>query len=176
MLAGFEQVVQNALESGSYIAGRDELLRIPVVWHILYNTSTEQISRQRIDLEMSYLNQWFSATNEGYDNNDFFGPSVASADELAVSFEFAATDPEGNPTDAVIYVPTNITLCLSNQTDFFLSSQGGSDAWDPNIYMNVYTCELPGNLLGFAALPSTSTSFRDAIIVDPVTVGSSSFA
>lgn len=51
-------------------------------------------------------------------------------------------------------------------------NQGGLDAWDRDLYMNVWTCPLLGGLLGFAVFPGTTEKGVDGIVVGSETVGS----
>ena len=69
--------------------------RIPVVWHVLYDESvpTSKLSSAAIDLEMEYMNQWFSGSNERHaDTTSYFLSETATNEEFNIQFELAAFD------------------------------------------------------------------------------------
>merc|ERR1719262_1371290 len=91
---------RDELRKNAALMGRaDAQLRIPVVWHVLYLSESDPtfVSREAIEQEMVYLNQWYSASNRYFDLNNMFADDIARADDLKLEFVLADQDPSGNP-------------------------------------------------------------------------------
>ena len=98
------------------------VVTIPVVFHILYNTAAENISEAQIMSQLDILNEDFRRLNA--DQDDVW-PQAADSQ---IEFCLASRDPQGNPTDGILRVSTNVSSFGANDAMKF-SSQGGSDAW-----------------------------------------------
>ena len=122
------------------------VVTIPVVFHVLYNTAAENISEAQILSQLQILNDDFRRLNANQDN---VWPQAA---DTQIEFCLATQDPDGNPTDGILRVPTNVTSFGTNDAMKF-SSQGGSDAWPAADYMNFWVCDLGSSLLGYAQFP-----------------------
>ena len=120
------------------------MVTIPVVFHVLYANSTQNISDAQIQSQLDILNADFRRTNSDQDN--VWG-SVAADTEI--EFCLASFDPNGAPTNGILRVPTSVSSFGSNDAMKF-SSQGGSDAWPASDYLNYWVCNLSGGLLGYA--------------------------
>ena len=122
------------------------VVTIPVVFHVLYNTASENISEAQVLSQLQILNDDFRRLNSNQDN------VWAQAADTQIEFCLASQDPEGNPTDGILRVPTNVTSFGTNDAMKF-TSQGGSDAWPASDYMNFWVCDLGSSLLGYAQFP-----------------------
>ena len=128
-------------------AQRSQLVvTIPVVFHILYNTAGENISEAQVMSQLDILNEDFRRLNADQDN------VWSQAADTQIEFCLASQDPNGNPTDGILRVPTNVTSFGTNDAMKF-TSQGGSDAWPAADYMNFWVCDLGSSLLGYAQFP-----------------------
>jgi len=117
-------------------AQRSQLVvTIPVVFHILYNTAGENISEAQVMSQLDILNEDFRRLNADQDN------VWSQAADTQIEFCLASQDPNGNPTDGILRVPTNVTSFGTNDAMKF-TSQGGSDAWPAADYMNFWICVL----------------------------------
>jgi hypothetical protein len=71
----------------------------------------------------------------------------------------AATDPSGNPTTGIIRKSTTRAFFSSTSNNIKVAAQGGSKAWNPAKYLNVWVGDLDdqnpntGLLLGYAYPP-----------------------
>lgn len=105
---------------------------INVVVHILMNDDGSQgaISDPMVQSQIDILNEDFQALP---------GSNGANGTDIQIRFQLATEDPDGNPT-------TGITR--HQNTTWY--NDGGAYyndlAWDPNIYMNIYTNQAGGNL------------------------------
>ena len=107
------------------------VLEIPVVWHILSNTSgTGNMPDQRIFDQMDILNEDFRA---------MAGTPGAGGTDIRIEFYLADTDPSGNPTTGINRITSNSGFADSG--DYWTAN-----SWDTTRYMNVYTNQASGAL------------------------------
>ncbi|MFN9597052.1 MAG: fibronectin type III domain-containing protein [Bacteroidota bacterium] len=140
---------------------------IPVVFHVLYNTSTLNIPDARILAQLDVLNKDFARLNADASNTPSIFQSVAA--NTNIQFCLAQRDPNGNPTNGILRVPTTVSSFSSNNAMKF-TSQGGSNAWNTSQYLNIWVCNLGGGLLGYAQFPGGSAS-TDGVVVLTGSVG-----
>jgi hypothetical protein len=138
------------------------IITIPVVVHVVWNTSAENISNAQIQSQIDVLNEDFRRLNADASNtpNDFLG--VASDTEI--EFCLATVDPQGNATNGITRTQTSSTSFGTNDQVKFNSS-GGKDAWPASDYMNFWVCDISGGILGYAQFPGGPAS-TDGIVVD----------
>ena len=127
-------------------AGQSVVVTIPVVFHVLYANSTQNISDAQIQSQLDILNEDFRRLNADQDN------IWSQAADTEIEFCLASFDPDGAPTNGILRVPTSVNSFGTNDAMKF-SSQGGSDAWPASDYLNYWVCNLGGGLLGYAQFP-----------------------
>ena len=137
-------------------AGQSNVVTIPVVFHVIYANSTENIPDSKILEQMQTLNDDFRRLNSDQDN------IWSQAADTEIEFCLASFDPNGAPTNGILRVPTTVSSFGSNDNMKF-SSSGGSDAWPADQYMNFWVCNLGGGLLGYAQFPGGPAS-TDGIV------------
>jgi hypothetical protein len=142
--------------------GDRALVTIPVVVHVVYNTTAENISDAQIQSQITVLNQDFRRLNADVANT----PSAFSGlvGDANIEFCLATTDPNGNPTNGVLRVPTSATSFSTNNT-VKSSTSGGSNAWNASRYLNMWVCDISGSILGYAQFPGGSAS-TDGVVID----------
>jgi hypothetical protein len=142
--------------------GERALVTIPVVVHVVYNTTAENISDAQIQSQITVLNQDFRRLNADVANT----PSAFSSlvGDANIEFCLATTDPNGNPTNGVLRVPTTATSFGTNNT-VKSSTSGGSNAWNASKYLNMWVCDISGSILGYAQFPGGSAS-TDGVVID----------
>ena len=156
--AGMQQRIEdhttlwNSMTEAERAAAAPAVITIPVVFHVLYANSTQNISDAQIQSQLDILNEDFRRTNSDQDN---VWESVAADTEI--EFCLASFDPDGAPTNGILRVPTSVSSFGSNDAMKF-SSQGGSDAWPASDYLNYWVCNLSGGLLGYAQFPGGSAA------------------
>ena len=138
------------------------VITIPVVVHVVYNGSTQNISDAQINSQITVLNDDFRRMNADASNtpSDFAGVAA----DTEIQFCLASVDPDGNATNGILRVPTTRTSFGTNDAVKFASS-GGSDAWPADSYMNFWVCVIGGGILGYAQFPGGSAD-TDGIVVD----------
>jgi len=152
--AAFVQARQEARANGAQL--QPVVVTIPVVFHVVYSNSTENIPDARLFEQLQILNDDFRRTNA--DQDDIW-PQAADTE---IEFCLATRDPSGAPTDGILRVPTTVGN-FGTSGSVHYSSSGGSDAWPADQYMNFWVCNLGGGLLGYAQFPG-GNSATDGIV------------
>ena len=114
-----------------------QLYRIAVVVHVLENSAGTQghLSEPQVQSQIDIFNEDFLALP---------GTNGANGTDVQIQFFLADQDPSGNPTNGITY----------SQNDQWFNDQGdyyNQLAWDPHRYLNIYTADLGGGLLGYVA-------------------------
>ena len=149
----------------------DTIFHIPVVFHILFSNNNENVHDSLILSQLEVLNRDFNRLNpDTTRTRNIFKPIVGSA---RIQFEFATTDPQGNATNGILRKATTVTQWGSfngqlNDNMKFAAS-GGSNAWDPARYLNVWVCDMSYNnidgILGYAYPPVNHPSWSSSLWV-----------
>ncbi len=136
---------------------------IPVVVHILYNGTAQDISRQRIDEQLQSLNDDFRRQNANAINTPLDFLSVAA--DAQIQFCLATRDPNGQPTTGITRRATTLTN-IGNGSAYYNTLAGGQTAWDTNRYLNIWVCEIGGGILGFTYRPGSAPAGADGVVID----------
>ncbi|HKR04841.1 MAG TPA: T9SS type A sorting domain-containing protein [Bacteroidia bacterium] len=142
------------------------VITIPVVVHVLYNTSSQNVSDARVNEQIHVLNMDFSRTNANAGNTPSIWQGIAA--NTQIQFCLAQRDPNGNATNGIIHKSTTVTSFSGNNMKF--NSSGGDDAWPAGSYLNIWSCNMSGGVLGFAQFPGGSAS-TDGVAVLYSSVG-----
>ena len=144
------------------------VVTIPVVFHVVYNTSAQNISDALLNAQLSQLNQDFRKLNT--DNS--LTPSLFAgvAADMEINFCLAQQTPTGAATTGIIRKSTT-TTAFSTNDNMKRAANGGSDAWDATKYLNVWVCNMSGGILGYAQFPGGAAS-TDGVVLQFNTVGS----
>ncbi|MEM9929652.1 MAG: M43 family zinc metalloprotease, partial [Bacteroidota bacterium] len=135
----------------------DEIYTIPVVVHVVWQDSTQNVSDALIESVISGLNKDFRRLNE--DANQIRSIFVDRVGDPKIEFELVATE----------RVQTTATFELdlfsgSLPDEVKQSDQGGSDAWDTESYLNIWVCSIEGGaLLGYAYPPAELDNWPDGV-------------
>lgn len=139
-----------------------DLIRIPVVVHILYNTDEQNVPDQQVYNQIWSLNRDFRRQNPDTLNTpEAFRPFAA---DCKIEFCLAVRTPENQSTNGIVRKATDKTefqLDNSMKSDF----KGGSSPWNPDEYLNIWVCKLAGNYLGFSQYPG-GTDSTDGVVID----------
>lgn len=138
------------------IKNRDEsridgsIITIPVVVHVLYRNSTENISEAQILSQIDVLNEDFRRMNS--DANDTW-PQAA---DMEIQFCMATVDPNGNPTNAITRKQVT-RRDWGVDDDMKRTSTGGVNPWNTSEYLNMWIVPQMtydgGTILGYAQFP-----------------------
>ena len=127
-------------------------ITIPVVVHVLYHSPEENISDAQIASQIEVLNEDFNLRNA--DNRLVPGEFEAAKADVGVQFVL----------HRVIRKATTRKIWPYNNA-MKLSKFDGSDAVDPANYLNIWSCNLGQNLLGFAQFPGGNPATDGVVIL-----------
>lgn len=143
------------------------IITIPVVVHVVYQNSTQNISNAQIQSQIDVLNNDFARTNADASNTPAAFASLCGDTEIR--FCLASLDPSGNSTNGIVrkaaggsYSSSSTSFGSNDAMKF--NSQGGSDAWDRNKYLNIWVCNLGNGLLGYAYQPGATAGIDGVVI------------
>jgi hypothetical protein len=149
-------------------ARRAEVVKIPVVVHVLYNTPEQNVSEAQIKSQLAVLNRDFRKANPDVASVPApFKPFVADA---MIEFALAVRDPNDQPTSGVTRTPTSVagfsggTIAAMDRKIKFASG-GGKDAWPRDSYLNLWVCDLGSRLLGYAQFPGGPAE-TDGVVIN----------
>ncbi|MGZ8554265.1 MAG: M43 family zinc metalloprotease [Chitinophagaceae bacterium] len=163
-IEGIENFIQRKLTSvQSGVAGKPHVgsvIKIPVVVHILYNKSQENISDEKVFSQIKILNESFRRLHADTANTPEWFKSIAA--DCGIEFQLAISDPQRRATTGITRKYTPVTRWGSDDQMKF-SARTGRDAWDPENYLNIWVCNL-ANVAGYSSFPG-GPSEKDGIVV-----------
>jgi hypothetical protein len=143
-----------------------QVIKIPVVFHVLYNNPDENIRTERIIEQMNALNRDFRRKNADTVNTpQAFAPFAA---DMEIEFQLAKSDPAGNSTDGIVRKYTPVKYWMTDDKMKFNSTYG-DNAWDSRSYLNIWVCNLK-NELGYSVIPGSDLS-KDGIVLTFSAIG-----
>ncbi|UCG59501.1 MAG: hypothetical protein JSU70_08300, partial [Phycisphaerales bacterium] len=143
---------------------RAGVIKIPVVVHVVWNTSTENISDAQIKSQIKVLNEDYRRLNSDASKVPTEFKSVAA--DTRIEFQLAVRDPDCNTTTGITRTKTTVTsFTKPKKNDVKYTSKGGHDAWPRDKYLNLWVCDLASPLLGFAQFPGGPAA-TDGVVID----------
>jgi hypothetical protein len=129
---------------------------IPIVFHVVYNTTAQNISDEQILSQLKAVNEDFSRTNADASQTPAAFQSVAGNPNI--QFCMAQRDPSGKATTGIVRVKTTKTG-FSTDDGVKSAATGGDDAWDVTKYYNIWVCNFSdASLLGYGEFPTGTAS------------------
>lgn len=151
-LAEIELFTQNKI-SASNGAQREqpvpEIIKVPVVVHILYHSPDQTTSKETVDLLINALNRDFNKRN--FDTVNIPAPFKPYAVAMGFEFKLATRDPHGAGTTGIIRKYTPVQFWVSDDKMKF-NAEFGDDGWDSKSYLNIWICNVQ-DVLGYSTLP-----------------------
>ena len=149
-----------------------EIITIPVVVHIVWNTPADNFTDLEIEAQIDALTADFRKMNE----NTTSIPASFQSLAADVEIEFClATVYEGKETNGIVRKETSLTgignlYHSDNRRRICYDDLGGSSAWEPEDYINIWVGQL--GLLGEATFPGMAdTKYEDGVFIDPSAFG-----
>ena len=138
------------------------VITIPVVVHVVYSNATQNISDAQVNSQIDVLNEDFRKLNLDISNL----PSVFTglAADCQIQFCLAKRDPNGNATTGIVRRSTTTTSFSSND-NIKRTANGGSDPWNTSQYLNIWSGNLSGGLLGYAQFPGGAAATDGVVII-----------
>jgi hypothetical protein len=137
------------------------VVTIPVVFHVLYKTSIQNISDAQINSQLAILNSDFRKLN-----TDFSTVVPAAFQSFGADAEIvfckATRTPAGVASTGIERKSVTSTFVFENS--YYTTS--GLTAWDPTKYLNIWIGRFSNSqLLGFAYLPSAAGLAYDGLCI-----------
>ena len=98
-IIAWESAVQQNLRSSMKYSSVNKII-IPVVVHVVYSSTPQDISNAQIHSQIQVLNEDFQRKNADKENTPPAFSNVAGS--ANIEFRLAKVDPNGNPTDGII--------------------------------------------------------------------------
>lgn len=167
-MQAIETFTQNYIAQQDLSKSSAVTVTIPVVFHVVYANSTQNISDAKIQAQINQLNLDFAKLNTDITSV----PSVWSGTAANTNIQFclAQRDPSGNATTGIVRTSTTTTSFTSDDKVKY-TAQGGHDAWSSSSYLNIWSCNLGGGLLGYAQFPGGAAA-TDGVVLLYSSIGS----
>ena len=126
-----EVIKQTFAEAKTKTFSRAAVLRIPIVFHVVYNNDDQNISDDLIRSQINILNEDFRRINvNASETRDTFLSVVADAE---IEFFLAGEDPDGNPSSGITRTFTNKSTFIDISIAELLeaAAECGTDFTDP---------------------------------------------
>lgn len=145
------------------------IITIPVVFHVVYKNSAQNIPDSLIYSQINVLNECFRKQNANYVNTRPVFDSLGT--DVQIEFCLASTDPNGNPTSGIVrkQAPSNAQFDpILGFDNVKKPSKGGDTLWPPDTYLNIWTCDMSlfglEAVLGYAQFPGMAAS-TDGVVI-----------
>lgn len=125
------------------------MITIPVVVHILYNSSEQNISDAQVQSQIEALNREFQRLHA----DTALTPLVfrAIAGRCPFRFVLASIDPSGYATSGIVRRQTSIQY-FGLDDRIKSSNGGGDDGWDADKYLNIWVGNMAGAIIGYSSV------------------------
>jgi hypothetical protein len=125
------------------------VITVPVVVHIIYSTTAQNISDARVIEQINATNTDFLGQN-AHSMGSFSSSLKANTN---IQFCLAQRKPDGTATTGIERKQTTHANFGAANDDERYTSKGGLDAWDATKYFNIWVCDLGSSLCGYSQFP-----------------------
>ena len=137
------------------------VITIPVIVHILYHSSAENISDAQIFSQIDVLNRDYRKSNADTALIPHYYSTMAA--DCGIQFSLAKVDTSGYATSGIVRKHTDVqTFGIDDRIKS--SATGGDDAWDRDRYLNIWVGNLTAGILGYSSIPGTPRE-KDGVTV-----------
>jgi len=151
-----EKQTRSFIENSEKVNGT--IITIPVVVHVVWRRSNQNISDAQIIDQINILNEDFRRMNADADG------TWSQAADAEIEFCLATVDPSGNATSGIQRRKTNKRSFRADDS-MKRNNSGGIDAWPAGDYLNMWVCDLSNSLLGYAQFPGGAAA-TDGVVMD----------
>lgn len=153
---------------------RTGVVRIPVVVHVVWNTSAQNVNDAQIQSQIDVLNADFRRTNA--DAGSVPTAFAGTAADTRIEFALAVRDPNCAATKGITRTHTTTTgFTWATRNDIKSAAAGGADPWPSDRYLNMWVANFTDNTLGFATFPGAPATL-DGFVVDTEAFGTTGTA
>ena len=158
-----EAFTRQTIRTNSNILSRPSglnIIKIPVVVHILYHRPYENISDEQVLSQIAALNRDYRRQNADSVNTPEVFKSLAA--DCEIEFQLAVSDSRRRSTTGIIRKYTPITTWDADDKMKF-TAEMGDDAWDSKSYLNIWVCNLD-RVAGYSSLPGGPEN-KDGVVI-----------
>jgi PKD repeat protein len=143
----------------------EEIYIIPVVFHVVHNNGTENISKAQIIDAVRILNEDFRKLNA--DTSSIIPEFKGIAADSKIEFRLARIAPDGSCTEGITRTQSILTNQANDNAKFV------APAWPRDKYFNIWVVKSVEGAAGYAYYPSDWTDAEiDGVIIDNSYIGS----
>ena len=158
------QLIETWLKDNPGVLEQRQLVTIPVVVHIVWNSPEENLSDAEIISQIEALNRDFRALNEEIpDIPASFQPLIA---DVEMEFCLASVGPDGQATNGITRTFTINDVGIGGTSAIHYSALGGKDAWDPEKYLNIWVAKFAGGVSGTGSFPGQGPTEEDGVEIN----------
>ncbi|MDA3819695.1 MAG: M43 family zinc metalloprotease [Candidatus Delongbacteria bacterium] len=144
---------------------KNDIYIIPVVFHVVHNYGSENISYDQVADAVRILNEDYRKMNP--DTSFIIDEFKSLATDARVEFRLAALDPSGNCTNGVTRTVSPLTLNGGEQV------KDVAPGWPRASYLNIWVVRsIGGGVAGYSYYPGTVQDGRDGIVIMHTYIGS----
>lgn len=149
-----EDYTEKVLKNPNAYRLAGDTIEIPVVVHVLYRTTAENISDKQVQSQIAVLNEDYENKNADKSKLPSGSFQAVTSSGLNVRFVLAQT----------IHKYSKVRSWSTN--DFVKSSShNGDDPVNPSLNLNLWVCNLGQGLLGYAQFPGGSAATDGVVIL-----------
>jgi hypothetical protein len=160
-MENYEQALQKWIANNPDQLNNKAIITVPVVVHIVYSTTAQNLSDARVVEQVNVLNRDYAGLNTG--SMGSFATSLKV--NTGLQFCLAQRTPAGAATTGIERRLTTVSSFSSNDAVKHYAN-GGLDAWDPTKYINIWVCNLGGGLCGYAQFPSSGINSTFGVVIN----------
>lgn len=124
----------------------------PVVFHVLYGNAQQNIPDSVLQHQLDVLNEDYQALNADLVNVPAVWQPIIG--NMNIGFEFATTDPQGNPSIGIERRAVPSTQITPTTAHSF--AQGGLDPWPDTAYLNIWVYNWGVGFLAYSPFPDSN--------------------
>ncbi len=156
---------QQNIKSHSFELRSDTIYTIPVVFHILHEGGSENISEAQVRDQIRILNRDYQKQNA--DTASIVPAFKNNIANVGFNFQLATIDPEGKCTNGINRYYSSKTVWDANKFEDFIYT------WPPSKYLNIYIVRSINIAPAYTFLPGIGTpEYTDVIVCQSNLVGS----
>jgi PKD repeat protein len=138
---------------GIAAGSREDLLIIPVVFHVIHFNGPENISAAQVHDAVDVLNTNFRALNENI--AEVIPEFQDITADVEIEFRLAQKDPSGNCHPGINRILSELTYVGDEDMKMLIQ-------WPRNKYLNVWVCENAAGAAGYALYPGSVNGNQNA--------------
>jgi Pregnancy-associated plasma protein-A len=175
----YEEAIESQMNLQKNFRVAADIIRIPVVVHVIHNQINGQIAGSNISDEQIYSQ--IKVLNEDYRKKEGtlgFNTNPVGAD-VEIEFFLASIDPSGNPSSGIKRVySAKTSFNIVNDND--RQTMSNLSYWDSNKYLNIWVAALSSGYIGYGEFPYAesvegldidSNESTDGVFIDYTTFG-----